>query len=107
VFCVSNTDYWEYRGLPKDSALPLLELSGILELRRYCISLLVPSQLRIAVEYICHSIPATLGAIKLWAQSGIRLSVEKEETVCKALNTLEARLRKVNMSESKCLQGEG
>jgi hypothetical protein len=98
VFCVSNTDYWECRDLPEDSALPLLDLSGILELRRYCISLLVTSQLRIAVKYIHHGIPAILSAIKLWVQSGIRsMSVEQKETILKTFNTFEARLRKVNI----------
>lgn len=102
MFCVSNTDYWEHRDQPKDSALPLLELSGIIELRRHCVSLLEDDQLRIAMKYIRDDIPAILSEIALWVQSGAEnVNAERKETVCETLDALEARLRRVNMSESK------
>jgi hypothetical protein len=111
VFCVSNTDYWEHRDHPKDrwgSALsplelsPPLELSGIIELRRYCVSLLDSSQLRIATKFIREDVPAILSEIALWVQSGAKdVSTERKETVRQTLDALEARLRKVHMSESK------
>jgi hypothetical protein len=102
VFCVSNTDYWEHRDQPKESAFPLLSLSGIIELRRHCVSLLEDDQLRIATKYIRDDIPAILSDIALWVQSGTEsVNTERRETVRETLDALEARLRRVNMSESK------
>jgi hypothetical protein len=105
VFCISNTDYWEHRDLPKDDALPLLQLSGIIAIRRHCISMVANSQLRIATKYIRDSIPAILGDITLWVQSGAgSVSAERKQAVCETLNSLEARLRRVNTSESTCMR---
>lgn len=90
-------DYWEHRDSPRDEALPLLQLSGIIGVRRYCISIVANSQLRIAVKYIRDSIPALLGDIALWVQSGAgSVSAERKEAIRETLNTLEANLRRVN-----------
>ncbi|KAF4626102.1 hypothetical protein G7Y89_g12058 [Cudoniella acicularis] len=63
VFCASNTEYWEHRDLPKDVALPHLKLSGILTIRKHCISMVADRQLRIATKYIQDDIPALLGDV--------------------------------------------
>ncbi|PMD51050.1 uncharacterized protein K444DRAFT_543887 [Hyaloscypha bicolor E] len=95
VFCVSNTDYWEHRDQPKDSALPLISLSGIIELRRHCVSLLEDDQLRIAMKYIRDDIPAILCDIALWVRSSTEsINTERMETVRETLDALEARLRR-------------
>lgn len=95
VFCVSNTDYWEHRDQSKGTASPLLELSGIIELRRHCVSLLEDGQLRIAMKYIRDDIPDILSEIALWVQSGAeRVNTERKETVRETLDALEARLRR-------------
>lgn len=107
VFCISNTDYWEHRYLPKDDALPLLQLSGIMAIRRHCISMVASSQLRIATKYIRDSIPAILGDITLWVQSGAgSVTAERKQAIRETLNALEARLRGVNMSKSTCTRRE-
>jgi hypothetical protein len=96
VFCVSNLEYWKLRNSPKDDALSSLQLSGILSLRKHCISMVANSQLRTAMKYIQDSIPAALGDIELWVQSGAgSLDAERKEEMRKRLNTLEARLTRV------------
>lgn len=96
VFCISNTDYWDHRDLPNDDALPFIELSGIIAVRKHCISMVGDSQHRIASKYIRESIPALLGDITLWVQSGAgSMSAERKQAVRETLNVLEARLRRV------------
>lgn len=108
VFCVSNTDYWEHRDFPKDDALPLLQLSGILAIRKHCISMVATSQLRIATKYIRDSIPAILGDVALWVESGAKsVSAERKEALRETVNTLEARLKGVNTSEPKSMRRVG
>jgi hypothetical protein len=70
IFCVSNTDYWEYRNKPKEEALRYLELSGIIDMRRHVISIVAESKLRAATKFMKVDIPLNLGSIKIWVQSG-------------------------------------
>ena len=96
VFCASNTEYWEHRALPRDTALPHLELSGILSIRKHCISIVADSQLRIATRYIKDDIPALLGDIELWVQSGAgNANAEQKEAIRQTLRALETRLNRV------------
>ena len=96
VFCVSNKDYWDHRDLSKDEALPFLQLSGILSLRKHCISMVASSQLFSAMKYIRDGIPAVLGDIDLWVQSGAgSVDAERREEIRITLNALEARLTEV------------
>ncbi|KAH9883404.1 hypothetical protein F4778DRAFT_801988 [Xylariomycetidae sp. FL2044] len=93
VFCVSNK-YWENREKPKDIALPKLELSGIIELRKHCISIVAESQLRAARTFIRDGIPALLGDLDLWVQSGASdADAERKRLVRETLNTVETRFR--------------
>lgn len=104
VFCVSNTIYWDNRGLSKDKALPILQLSGVIAVRRHCISIVAESQLRAATKYIRNSIPAILSEIALWVESGAgSLSAERKQALRETLNVVEARLRTVSFSKSKGL----
>lgn len=98
IFCISNLDYWEHRDRPKDEALPFLQLSGILQVRRHCLSLVAEGQLRAAKEYITNAIPALLGSIELWIQSGAgSVSAERKEAIRSALDEIERELEAVSV----------
>lgn len=97
VFCVSNKDYRENRAEPKDQALPFLQLSGILAVRKHCLSIVAESQLRIVTKYVRDDIPALLGDVELWVQSGAGTAdAEQKRVVRETLNTLESRLQEVS-----------
>lgn len=96
VFCVSNVDYWEKRDQPKDVSIDLLELSGMLEVRKHCISIVAESQLRAATLYMRRKIPALLNSLQLWVQSGSgSLSAERKKAIRDTLDNVERILRKV------------
>ncbi|KAF5678788.1 hypothetical protein FCIRC_6403 [Fusarium circinatum] len=95
VFCVSNTIYWQNRTAKKSEAKRHLDLSGILQVRKHCISIVANSQRRIATQYMKDQIPALLADIELWVQSGARTaSEERREALCQTLDSVERRLRK-------------
>ncbi|KAL6408246.1 hypothetical protein AUP68_08100 [Ilyonectria robusta] len=101
VFCVSNKNYWDHRMRPQDAALPYLQLSCILEVRKYCISIVANSQRRIATRYMRDEIPDLLAQIELWVQSGAgSADAERKEVVRRTLNELESRLKKDLSSNS-------
>ncbi|KAF7549239.1 hypothetical protein G7Z17_g6514 [Cylindrodendrum hubeiense] len=101
VFCVSNKDYWDHRDEPRDTALPHLALSCILEVRKYCISIVANSQRRIAACYMRDEIPALLAQIELWVQSGAgSADAERKEVVRCTLTELEGRLKRDLSSNS-------
>ena len=100
VFCVSNTDYWEHREAPKEDALPALRLSRIIDVRRHCISIVAESQLRAATEYVKDVVPALLGSIELWVQSGSgSMSAERKQAIRNALDEVERGLHGVSAVE--------
>ncbi|KAF5708726.1 hypothetical protein FGLOB1_6265 [Fusarium globosum] len=95
VFCVSNTIYWQNRTAKKSEAKRNLDLSGILQVRKHCISIVANSQRRIATQYMKDQIPALIADIELWVQSGARTaSEERREALCQTLDSVERRLRK-------------
>ncbi|CCT71849.1 uncharacterized protein FFUJ_09011 [Fusarium fujikuroi IMI 58289] len=95
VFCVSNTIYWQNRTARKSEAKRHLDLSGILQVRKHCISIVANSQRRIATQYMKDQIPALIADIELWVQSGARTaSEERREALCQTLDSVERRLRK-------------
>ncbi|KAF5714445.1 hypothetical protein FMUND_7407 [Fusarium mundagurra] len=95
VFCVSNKIYWQNRTAKKSEAKRHLDLSGILQVRKHCISIVANSQRRIATQYMKDQIPALLADIELWVQSGARTaSEERREALCQTLDSVERRLRK-------------
>ncbi|KAL6357126.1 hypothetical protein LRP88_10744 [Fusarium phalaenopsidis] len=77
IFCVSNKDYWDHRDEPKTKSARFLQLSGILQVRKHCISIVANSQRRIATRYIKDQIPAFLAQVDLWVQSGARTASEE------------------------------
>ncbi|SPO03125.1 uncharacterized protein DNG_05807 [Cephalotrichum gorgonifer] len=95
VFCVSNREYWNHRYAPGDEAHPHLLLSGIFAIRKHCLSIVTESQLRIAMKYLHDDVPALLGEIDLWVQSGAgTMDAERRRAVRRTLDTLENRLRR-------------
>ncbi|OAL35776.1 hypothetical protein AYO20_04926 [Fonsecaea nubica] len=101
VFCVSNFLYWAHRRKPKAEAMPSLQLSGILEVRKYCLSIVAQSQLRAAVEYMTNAIPALLGSVELWVQSGAgSLGAERKQAVRDTIRGIESKLDTLNLSAS-------
>lgn len=45
-------------------------MSGILDLREHCLDIVAESQLRAAKHFMHNSIPALLGSLQLWIDSG-------------------------------------
>lgn len=85
---------------PRDTALPYLQLSCILEVRKYCISIVANSQRRIATRYMRDEIPDLLAQLELWVQSGAgSADAERKEVVRCTLNELESRLKKVGRDQ--------
>ncbi|GJC81467.1 nuclear GTPase SLIP-GC [Colletotrichum liriopes] len=97
VFCVSNTEYWAKRRLAKDEALPSLHLSGILALRKHCLAIIGDSQLSIATKFVANDVPALLGDVALWIESGAgSASAEQKQAVRRTLDKVERKLKRVN-----------
>jgi hypothetical protein len=97
VFCVSNRLYWDMRDDPKDVSLPSLHLSGIIDLRRYCISIVSTRKLEAALVYINEEVPALLASIQLWVQSGAgTMDAERKAAVRDALGRIERHLTTVS-----------
>ena len=98
VFCASNTLYWEKRGArPLHVTIPVLELSGIVAIRRHCMGLVSESQLRIATTYLRDDIPNLISRVELWVQSGAgTATAERKRAVREALDQLEVELRRVS-----------
>lgn len=70
VFCVSNTLYWLYRNRPLEVAKPPLALSGIIEVRKHCISIVAQSQFQEGSNFMRIKIPALLNSVEMWVRSG-------------------------------------
>lgn len=105
VFCVSNTEYWAKRSEPRDLGLPTLQLSGILTLRKHCLSIVADTQLKTAITFVRSDIPALLDDVALWIESGAgSVNAEWKRTIRKTLNTVERRLQKVRWSVGRCTQ---
>jgi hypothetical protein len=96
IFCVSNSTYWDNRGKPSDVALPYLEFSGIIDLRRYCIGVVAQSRLEATRKFIKDEIPALLGSIELWIDAGSgNASAESKQKVLDAVASMQTELDKV------------
>lgn len=95
-FPLSNDDYWAKRDLPRDAALPLLRLSGIIALRKHCISIVSESKYQGALKYMQHDVAALLNDIELWIQAGApSLDMEQKQEILQAVDDVERRLKRV------------
>ncbi|KAM0324397.1 hypothetical protein ACHAQA_008179 [Verticillium albo-atrum] len=96
VHCVSNSYYKEHRNVSRERALPYINISGIPDLRRHCIGLVADSQLRDAVTYIQHDVPALVAQLELWIQNGAgTLSAEKRRAIRTMLDTVELNFQSI------------
>ncbi|KAK4249146.1 hypothetical protein C7999DRAFT_39705 [Corynascus novoguineensis] len=105
VFCASNTLYWDKRNLrSRVRALPFLELSGIVAIRRHCMALVSESQLRAASKYLRDDIPNLLSNIKLWVRTGLESAdAGRKQAVQKAISLFGDRLRTALVGNSSPL----
>lgn len=102
IFCVSNTMYWEKRLHDKSVSQPLLELSGIIALRKHCTAMVAASQLRTSSSFLDHDVPTLLSEIQLWVQSGSECTSSKQkEAVRRILDRVEEKLNQVCCSLSR------
>lgn len=93
---MSNKIYREKRQLSGDVSLPFLQLSGILDLRRYCVSIVSANQHRVACTFMQKDVPKLLGDIELWLQSGAdTLDAEQRQAATRTLSKLRTQLTKV------------
>lgn len=93
VFCVSNHIYKEQRYLPRSEAQRHLHLSGIPALRKFCISVVSESQHRAAKQFMRVSVPAVIGNVGLWLQSGVdTVDAERRLAITRTLDEMERRL---------------
>lgn len=99
IFCVSNRIYWDNREKAADIALPYLRLSGILELRSYCIGVVAQSRLQAIQAFIKDDLPALIGSVELWVEAGSgNASAESKRIVLDAVSAIEQELHMVRTS---------
>lgn len=93
VFCVSNLMYWQHREKSRFQSWPFLRLSGIPDVRKHCLALVAEGQLQAATEYVTDAIPALLGSVELWVQSGSgSMGSERKQAIRNALDEIDQAL---------------
>lgn len=93
VFCVSNHIYKDQRDLPKSEAQRHLHLSGIPALRKFCVSVVSESQYRAAKQFMRVTVPAVIGNVGLWLQSGVdTVDAERRLAIIRTLDEMERQL---------------
>lgn len=70
IFCVSHILYTDSRTGTSAVHLAAIHISGIPDLRRHCIGIIAESHHRISKQLIDHELPAFLGSVELWVNSG-------------------------------------
>jgi len=77
-------------------ARPIVELSGIPELRRYCQSIPAAAQFEAVTAYLQHQVPSMIGSIRQWLLQGAEgLTVERAQSLRNALESSKAQLLQV------------
>jgi hypothetical protein len=96
TFCISNTIYWQERDKPTQKALPFLKLSGIIELRRYCIGIVAESHLQETIRYMEHEIPALLNSIQIWIDASLGdANAERKQKILDTVSAIQRALDEV------------
>ena len=99
VFSVGNHLYWDSRNKHKKASLPYLVLSGIIELRKHCLSIVASSQRQAVNHYIANEIPGFLAQVDNWVESGARcVGTERREAIIRTLDQAESRLSQVRLT---------
>jgi hypothetical protein len=94
IFCVSNSIYWKHRESALSARISeCLQLSGIIDLRRHCLSIVSKAQLSAAMRYINCEVPAVVAHIRLWAESvSSNWTGANEKLVADAINSVKLTL---------------
>ncbi|KAI8622837.1 hypothetical protein F5Y19DRAFT_482375 [Xylariaceae sp. FL1651] len=93
VFFVSNTMYWDNRQKLRDRAVPWLELSGILAVRRHCMGMVSESQFALASKFLRDEVGALLSDVELWVRSGAEsTTAERRRLVREVLEVVERQM---------------
>jgi hypothetical protein len=96
VFCVGNIMYRKNRDKPVATALPYLNLSGILNLRRYCIGIVAQSRFHATRQFIKDTLPAFVGSVGLWVEAGsVRPTVDSKERIIVAMSSVQQEIDEV------------
>lgn len=97
VFCISNHIYWDRREKAAEDALPWLNLSNIIALRKHCIGLVADHQMQDASVFMKEKVPALVSSADLWVRSGLgSIAAETREQVRKASEQVERVLQSVS-----------
>lgn len=97
VFCVSNTRYWDYRLRPLEISRPVLALSGILDVRKHCVSIVAQSQFRAASQFMRVEIPALLRSVEIWLRSGAGdITTERRLAIREVVQAIETGFHNVS-----------
>ena len=89
-------DYFNHRHDEQNRAESRLELSGIVNLRRYCHKIPAEAQFVAAAAYVEHEVPAFIGSLRQWSVAGSdQLALEKAEHLQELLKQSESTLCKV------------
>ena len=89
--------YWKYRLRPLEIARPVLALSGIIEVRKHCVSIVAQSQFRASNHFMRVEIPALLRSIEMWVRSGAGdITTERRLAIRDVVHTIEAGFQNVS-----------
>jgi hypothetical protein len=96
TFCISNTIYWQERDKPTQKALPFLNLSGIIELRRYCIGIVAESHLKETINYMKNEIPTLLNSVQIWIDASLGdANAERKQEILNTVSAIQRELDEV------------
>jgi hypothetical protein len=106
VFCVSNTDYQKHRNDERSVAQKQSDLSGIIDLRKYCQSIPAEAQFRAVVAFLNHQVPTLMGSIRQWVLQGSDgMTVEKADTLRRLLDQCEEQFQYVRLGRARQSRG--
>lgn len=89
--------YWDF--WKKGNFAQEVHLSGIPRFRKHCLAKVADSQLVFAAKYIRDSIPALLGEVELWVESGAGgPETEQKRAILEALDRVESELTTVGFA---------
>lgn len=85
--------------------MPFLNLSGIIDLRKQCLSIVADSQLHAAKQYMQDAVPALLGSLQLWVDSGFGTSdAETKQSIRTALAKTKEQISAVSLFKAMIFQ---
>ncbi|XP_014552738.1 hypothetical protein COCVIDRAFT_109543 [Bipolaris victoriae FI3] len=95
IFCVSHILYTDNRTGTSAVHLAAIRISGIPDLRRHCIGIIAESHYRISKQLIDHELPAFLGSVELWVNSGGGNATSEQRRIREILPKIDGYLLQV------------